>query len=97
MAIDRTQPIPLGEITCIATWKELSGRYVSSTALFIGLVKIADYYFNGARPKGDPLVYSVKSHVNSINLTKTNYATTDECEVVCVQIAKKFCEQLNTK
>jgi hypothetical protein len=89
-----TVKIHIADIICNAVWKNIPRTYVNSTGLFIGKVKIAEYYFDGTRPRNDPKQYRVSSSLPTIKQNLGNYETTEECEAVCINVAKTFCKQL---
>jgi len=87
----------LGDVQCFATWNRNTGQYASGKSLYIGKIKVAEYYFNGARPKGDPKVYKVVSPIQTIKSDLGSYETENECVVVCMKVAKLFVEHLSTQ
>jgi len=85
----------LGVINCLATWKTNTGRYSSGKSLYIGKVRVAGYFYNGARPKDDPKVYKVASPIETIKSDLGSYETESECVNVCIKVAKLFIEHLS--
>lgn len=91
------KPIQLGDVTCIAIWKNIKGTYTDSKGLFIGKIKVAEFFYNAVRPKGDPNKYKVTTALPLNNVGVGAYATEDECEAVCLNIANEFCKLLNSQ
>ncbi len=86
--------IELGSITLSAEWKKTSGQYTDSKALFVGKVKIVEYFYSAMRTKEDPKKYQVSGHISSIKSDLGAYATEAECEARCVEVVKVFFRQL---
>lgn len=88
------QPVFTVAVNCKAHWKELHSKYVPATALYVGKVKVVEYYYNGTRPKGDPKVYKVVADISSLKSDLGSFETEEECRARCIQAAKVFCNQL---
>ncbi len=88
------ETVLLGDINVTAVWKNVNSQYVSSRALFIGKLKVVEYYYNGTRSKGDPKQYTVSSSVPCLKSDLGDYETVQECESRCVDVVKHFFKQL---
>ena len=78
-------------------WKELNQKYISATAIFIGKLKVAEYFYDGMRPKGDPKQYRVSSSCPGIKENLGNYETVEECEKLCLEVADTMIKRLTFK
>jgi hypothetical protein len=90
----KNEALHIADVKCSAIWKDDLGKYVSSKGLYIGKIKVAGYYYDRMRAKGDPLTYKVTSPIATIKSDLGNYATTEECKALCEKVARLFCEQL---
>ena len=88
--------VELGFAKLKGRFREIEGRYTSSTGLFVGKIKIAEYFYDGSTSRGSEEKMKVVSHVSNIKLKKIHYKTNDECETVCVSIARKYFELLKS-
>lgn len=79
-------------VSCSASWKRIESRYVPATALMIGKVEVARFFYDGVT-RGD-LKYKCTSKMPTIKNDLGNYKTEDECRSVCLKVAKIFFEQL---
>ena len=78
-------------VSCRAYWKDVSGKYISSTGLFIGKILVATYSYNGIRSKDAVNEdYIVTSSVPGIKSTLGKYGTVEECQAKCIQVAQHF-------
>lgn len=90
----KNEALHIADVKCSAIWKNIESKYSSSKGLYIGKIKVAEYFWDGMRPKGDTKVYKVTSSIATIKSDLGNYETEDECKALCIKIAKVFCEQL---
>jgi len=93
----QTEALHIADICCRANWKKVSSQYVHSHGLFIGKILVAEYFWNGMRSKGDPLVYKVTSPINGIKHDLGSFATEAECQSRCVSVAKAFVKMLENE
>jgi len=82
----------IADVSCCASWKRIESRYVPATALLIGKIEVARFFYDGVT-RGD-LKYKCTSKISTIKNDLGNYKTEDECRSVCLKVAKTFCEQL---
>lgn len=82
----------IADVSCYASWKRVKSKYVSATALIIGKIEIARFFYDGIT-RSD-LKYKCISQIPTIANDLGNYKTEDECRSVCLRVAKIFCEQL---
>ena len=82
-------------VNCRAFWKDVSGKYIRSTGLFIGKVLVASYSYNGIRSK-DAVneKYVVNSTLPGIKSELGKYATEEECQFRCIKVAQHFLKML---
>ena len=90
----KTNILSIEGITLNAVWKTIPSKYVSAEGLYIGKFLIAEYIWDGARSKGDPLVYKVTSPIKGIKPNLGNFATEEECKNRCIEVAKYFINML---
>tara|TARA_R110002051_G_scaffold318959_1_gene402179 strand:+ start:453 stop:761 length:309 start_codon:yes stop_codon:yes gene_type:complete len=86
------QQLFIADVSCCASWKKIESRYVPATALMIGKIEVARFFYDGVT-RGD-LKYKCTSKIPTIKNDLGNYKTEDECRSVCLKVAKTFCEQL---
>lgn len=89
-----TEALHIANINCSAVWKKISSQYVDSHGLFIGKILVAEYHWNGMRPKGDPLIYRVTSQIKGIKAESGSFATEDECKARCLEVVSTFVKML---
>jgi hypothetical protein len=78
-------------VSCRAYWKDVSGKYINSTGLFIGKILVATYSYNDIRSKDAVNEdYIVTSSVPGIKSTLGKYGTVEECQAKCIQVAQHF-------
>lgn len=83
-------------VSCRAFWKDISGQYISGTGLFIGKVLVASYSYNGMRSKDSVNeAYVVNSTLPGIKSKLGKYATVEECQARCIEVAKHFLGMLS--
>jgi hypothetical protein len=82
----------IADVSCCASWKIIKSRYVPATALLIGKIEVARFFYDGVT-RGD-LKYKCTSKIPTIKNDLGNYKTEDECRSVCLKVAKTFCQQL---
>lgn len=82
----------IADVSCFASWKRIESRYVPATALLIGKIEVARFFYDGVT-RGD-LKYKCTSNMPTIKNDLGNYKTEDECRSVCLKVAKTFCGQL---
>lgn len=68
------------------TWKD--------NDLFAGKILVSKYFYNGARPKGDPNIYKVTSPIKGIKPDLGSFQTEEEAEKRCYQVASVFIKML---
>jgi len=81
-------------VMCRAYWKRINSQYGSSNGLFIGKILVAEYYFNGMRPKGDPKVYRVSSPIRGIKSELGNFELEEDCKARCIEVGRTFVKML---
>lgn len=82
-------------ISCRAYWKDVSGKYINSTGLFIGKILVATYSYNGIRSKDAVNEdYIVTSSVPGIKSILGKYGTEEECQARCIGVAQHFLKML---
>ena len=86
------QKLFIADVSCFAFWKRIESRYVPATALMIGKIEVARFFYDGVT-RGD-LKYKCTSKIPTIKNDLGNYKNEDECRSVCLKVAKTFCEQL---
>jgi len=87
-----TEMIKIADVSYCASWKRIESRYVSATALLIGKIEVARFFYDGV-PRGD-LKYKCTSKLPTIKNYLGNYKTEEECRNVCLNVAKIFCGHL---
>lgn len=82
-------------VSCRAFWKDITGQYITGTGLFIGKVLVASYSYNGMRSK-DAVneTYVVSSTLPGIKSKLGKYATVEECQLRCIEVAQHFLKML---
>lgn len=90
----QTEALHIADVSCRAVWKKISSQYVDSNGLFIGKILVAEYYWNGMRPKGDSLIYKVTSPIKGIKSDLGSFATEDECKARCLEVVNTFVKML---
>ena len=88
------QQLFIADVSCYAIWKEIPSRYVPATALYIGKVEIARYFYDGLTNRDDENKYKVISKLPSIKEVIGKFKDEESCRSVCIRVAKVFCEQL---
>jgi len=89
---DKDKALHIADVSCCASWKRIESPYVPATALLIGKIEVARFFYDGVT-RGD-LKYKCTSKIPTIKNDLGNYKTEDECRSVCLKVAKTFCEQL---
>lgn len=88
------EKVHIADISCYGHWEIKKSKYVESTIFYIGIVKIAEYFYDATVSVGDNNKYKVISHIPTINVVKKHYEYESDCRNVCIEIAKFFCGQL---
>ncbi len=94
---NETKEIYNRTVDCSAKFIKNEGRFTSSMQLFIGKIVVASYFYNGSASKGDPKKYKVSSPFVQLKDQFKNFATEQECEEMCLKVAKLFCDKLENK
>lgn len=90
----QTEALHIADVSCRAVWKKISSQYVDSNGLFIGKILVAEYHWNGMRPKGDPLIYKVTSPIKGIKNDLGSFATENESKARCLEVVNTFVKML---
>jgi hypothetical protein len=62
-------------------WRHWSGQYTDREDLYLGKWKVGSAFFNGTRPKDDPLTHSSTCHLPGLKEDLGHYATLSEAQV----------------
>jgi hypothetical protein len=84
----------IADLNCYAKWKNVPSNYLSIRALYIGKVKIASYCMDGLNSKQDNKKYTVDSRLPTIKNHLGRFETEEECQEMCMKVARVFCKQL---
>lgn len=75
------------------TWKI---SHATGNTLYVGKIRVANYWYNALRPQGNIFHYRAVSNIEGIVMIKDTITETEAAEV-CHQTVRKFLKLLNTK
>lgn len=93
--VRNTVETPSGIVYSLFFKKEES-RFITSTACYVGKIKVCEYYYDGARSKGLPPL-KVISQMVGIKSELGHFSTDEEAEAKCMSVARTFVKMLHNK
>jgi len=91
---NKKENIILGEFKLEAHWRNITSGSLLSKALYIGRIKVVEYFYDGLKKREDKLKYKVTSILPTMKNYLGHYEKMEDAEAQCVSVAHVFCKQL---